>query len=685
MFINIHSVKSKFIILGSVILLISMVALSGASYYYANKNLSLSESDSMELTLQVYSNKILYNAEKIIENLDILSGLIRTRASVKLSNEQEIQAMLSVINEGMQRMKQLDLITYVRADGMGLRPNGDIDYNLNERDYFKEVMKTKKDFISDVIVSKVTGQVSVMFVSPVVINGNVEGMIVGTYSLNQISEMIKDVKLKNSGYGFLFDDNGGIIVNAAMPQIAGQYNILDNSKTKEEFAKLKNDGRLKKIYEQALSSGKSTMGEYVFGNDIQKIGMFKPIEIPGGNRWVMGVVAPKSEVMELINNLTKVLLTIAAICIIIAMLLLMYMGNVFSKPIIKVTEQLQKLADGNLNIEHMSTKGRDEFALLAASCNKMVDNLRTLVKQIQNSSKQVTDSAEELTASSNQSANVTTQVATSITQVADAATQQASSVNDASDIINKMSIDIEHVAENVKASSDQAIKAVKTAQNGHDYINKAIEQMNYIENSVTESANMVTTLGKRSQEIGQIVVAITSIAGQTNLLALNAAIEAARAGESGRGFAVVAEEVRKLAEQAEQAAKQIAKLVSEIQIDTNKAVIAMEKGTQEVKTGALVVDDAGSAFVTIVDLIEKVSLQISEVNIAVDNVAEGTQRIVSTVVEIETKSRDIAAETQSVSAATEEQAASMQEIASASQCLADLAQELQSAASKFKL
>ena len=109
--------------------------------------------------------------------------------------------------------------------------------------------------------------------------------------------------------------------------------------------------------------------------------------------------------------------------------------------------------------------------------------------------------------------------------------------------------------------------------------------MTAIEKSVDLVASTISKLNERSQEIVQIVDAISTIAGQTNLLALNAAIEAARAGEQGRGFAVVADEVRKLAEQSQEAAKQIAALITMIKEDTKEAVSAMDTGVQEVKTG----------------------------------------------------------------------------------------------------
>jgi methyl-accepting chemotaxis protein len=193
-------------------------------------------------------------------------------------------------------------------------------------------------------------------------------------------------------------------------------------------------------------------------------------------------------------------------------------------------------------------------------------------------------------------------------------------------------------------------------------------------------------LGERSKEIGQIVDTISGIAGQTNLLALNAAIEAARAGEQGRGFAVVAEEVRKLAEQSQDAAKQIAVLIGEIQGETDRAVAAMNNGTREVKLGAEVVNASGKSFQEIAEMVTRVSGQTKEISAAIELMANGSQQIVESVKEIDELSKHASGEAQTVSAATEEQSASMEEIASSSQALAHLAMDLREAlvSSRFR-
>ena len=194
---------------------------------------------------------------------------------------------------------------------------------------------------------------------------------------------------------------------------------------------------------------------------------------------------------------------------------------------------------------------------------------------------------------------------------------------------------------------------------------------------------VIARLGERSKEIGDIVETISGIAGQTNLLALNAAIEAARAGEHGKGFSVVAEEVRKLAEQSEEATQHISTLIRSIQDETEKAVVTMDQGTKEVERGRESVGSAGKAFGEIRLVVADVEESSNTVTERIQGLQQNIRNIVSSIANVTQEARKVAAESQSVSAATEEQAAGMQEIASGSRSLAMLAQNMQEAANKF--
>ena len=192
-------------------------------------------------------------------------------------------------------------------------------------------------------------------------------------------------------------------------------------------------------------------------------------------------------------------------------------------------------------------------------------------------------------------------------------------------------------------------------------------------------------MGKRSDEIGEIVKTISAIADQTNLLALNAAIEAARAGEHGRGFAVVADEVRKLAEQSSNSAENITQLISAIQSETAQAVETISKGTEGVKAGVQSVSDTGDAFQNIGEQVEKLAMNVVQSMINIEDVNTGNDEIVNAVNrthEITQKSNETV---NSISAVAEEQTAMISEISESSKTLAELAAEMQNEVAKFKL
>lgn len=359
-------------------------------------------------------------------------------------------------------------------------------------------------------------------------------------------------------------------------------------------------------------------------------------------------------------------------------------SNIATKPIILLADAANSIAFGNLAVKKIEIKSKDELGLLAEAFNTMVSNLTQLIRKIQENAELVAASSEQLNASSEQSAQAADQVATSITEVAQNAEKQRALMESSFKLVTQMAENIRMVAANANAVSEQSARTVLTAQNGGEAVQNAVSHMDDLEITVNESARVVSKLGERSKEIGQIVNTISGIAGQTNLLALNAAIEAARAGEQGRGFAVVAEEVRKLAEQSQVSAKQIEDLIKHIQDETAKAVQSMGEGTSKVKIGTSVVSEAGTAFQRIFDMTTKLSQQVEEISVAIQTADRDTQKNMSIVEDVAILTNSVTDESQTVSAATEEQSASMQEIASASQGLANLALELQEAISKFR-
>lgn len=328
------------------------------------------------------------------------------------------------------------------------------------------------------------------------------------------------------------------------------------------------------------------------------------------------------------------------------------------KPVNAIVAIVKEMAQGEGDLtKKVGYEGKDELGVLGGYLDQFVDKLHDIVGNV------VKDSIKVVISS-----NRVHVLAEEITKESDGLAAQAATVATASEEMSATSNDIAH---NCMQAAEAGSVASKVAAEGSAIVQETVSGMNRIAERVRNAATTVDSLGARSDQIGAIVGTIQDIADQTNLLALNAAIEAARAGEQGRGFAVVADEVRALAERTTKATSEISSMIKSIQGETRSAVESMEQGVHEVEKGSSDAARSGDALQGILDQINSVNLQISQIATAAEEQTATTTEISGNIHDI----TEIARRTSSGS----------HEAAGASNELLALSEELMAILGKFKI
>lgn len=374
--------------------------------------------------------------------------------------------------------------------------------------------------------------------------------------------------------------------------------------------------------------------------------------------------------------------------------ILLVIGQVFAyliarsiiRPINSMTDSLKEIAEGEGDLtKEIPVTTKDELGVMGKTFNQMLEQLRSLIREVSSSAEQVAASSEQLTASSEETTHATEKISTTVQEVAYGSEKQLQSLHETTSTVQQVTAIVDDMTKHTNQATKTAIIASEQAIEGAKAISNMTTQMDEINQTVSNLSEDVTHLGERSSEIRQIVDTITAIAEQTNLLALNAAIEAARAGEHGRGFTIVSEEVRKLAEQSAESAKQISDLIATIQQETAQTVHSMNATTNKVTAGIGLVKVAGTSFESIQQSIAETATKMQEVTKSFNVMNMSTEQMArqASILEQITEQTDQGA--QEMASATEEQLAAMEEIAASSTSLSDMAENLQTLVRKFKV
>ena len=561
---------------------------------------------------------------------------------------------------------------YKYKDGGNIKLTWDYsnaEYDYFKYDWYKKGLATDNIAWSEPFYDEVSKITMLTIAKPIIKDNKKVGVVTVDLAINQLEDYIKSIKVGEQGYAFIVTGDG--------------YYLATTDAEKNLKVKISEDsvGKISQVG-KTITDAKESM---LVRNDAFGADSYVSVTPIGTTGLKLVLVLPTEEFHAGINKIMYANIMVFVMILIAISLLIIYLfNNRINMPLTKLIGSAKGLASGDLTTA-VSVERDDEIGELAENFKIMSNNFKKIITDVNRMAQQVASSGQELCSGSEQSAVGTQEIAQSIVKVAEAVAEQSTLIDKAAESVAVISNSINTASDSAEKTLENVESSAVSAKNGYTSVKSAIGQMENIDAKINEAAETVLKLGTQSKQIGEIVSTISDIAGQTNLLALNAAIEAARAGEQGRGFAVVADEVRKLAEQSQVAAKHIADLIREIQTQTTKAVEFMETGTQEVKLGSQLVGDAGKTFSEIVTKVDKVTLDVKLVVAEIKKIVQERDSMVKLIDNLEVIGTKTSDQSQNVSATVEEQAASLEQLAAVSRSLSEMSQELHKVVNSFKV
>jgi methyl-accepting chemotaxis protein len=429
--------------------------------------------------------------------------------------------------------------------------------------------------------------------------GKLVGVVGLDVSLKQLTELVKNIKLGNSGYLMLVEANGNVLVDPSN----AQHNFKPMAGLGANYAELaqRGDGPA-----QVEIDGKVYMANVISSK---------------GLGWRFIGLIERDEVMAKASNLTWLIAAIAAALAVIFAVVGASFAGVIVRPIRGVADGLQEIAEGEGDLtRQLKVQGKDETATLAGWFNQFLGMISQLVQRISSASTDLQAAAAD-----------THQVARNMDEVAG---RQREAVELVSTAFNEMVATANEVARSCSEAASSADSGYRDVSDGQQHISEATGSVMKLSKELQQSTETMQLLEQDSKNINSILDTIRSIAEQTNLLALNAAIEAARAGDQGRGFAVVADEVRALARRTADSTGEIDSLLGNLGRRTQEVTLQMQGSLQVSQNSVECIQQARDSFDKIrtsVDSIRDQNTQIATAAEEQHQVAEEINRHIAQI------------------------------------------------------
>ncbi|WP_461200702.1 methyl-accepting chemotaxis protein [Anoxybacillus sp. TBDG-1] len=652
-----RSIRGKLLLVIMPIVIISLFLVAYLNHQKAKQFLEdqFEQTAKVELgRLQTAVDQWVTDHKKLIEGLSSEGGW----------NVVELQQNEDRLKHIQKIWSTFELIAV--ADRTGKAYAGGKQLEISDRPYFQEALRGNI-VVSDVIVSRATGEKVIVIASPIREKGEITGVLLGTVKTEEITNLVVDVEIGKTGYGYLIQQDGVLIAHPKKEYVL-EKNLLQE----------KND-KLVSLLRHALA-GKKGMGIYEF-EGVKKYAFYAPIQSTG---WGLVLTVPVDEATEKLYYLAILSFVTAGVVILFAAVVIVLFASRLVRPLQKLSQLTKEVASGDLTvmIDHQS---KDEVGQLGQYFQQMVHHMRNMLQQLHHSAEQLRQYSQMFVVASDETKQTTNQVAVTMSEMAHGSTAIAHSVQDVTERVNRMMKELQLLIEDAENMEKAVTEAKQVSLQGEMILQTMSETMMSATRHSSDAVEAMKRLGERSREVREIVNVISHITSQTNLLALNASIEAARAGEAGRGFAVVAGEVRKLAEETEKATDKIAQMIQQTYNDTEQAIAIVTEGSKVANLAFERVTEAKQAFQHISQNLTNTSERSDLVIARIHTVQNDSKTIAEHMQDVAAVTEEASASIEEVSAATEQQAAAAHQIFDQAKQVEELADQLTEMMNQFKL
>lgn len=590
------SIARRLIISFLLILIVPITALSVSAYQSAVASLDVQMTQSAKENVQILDHIIddkISTTEKSLAYFSDWATEEKFQDKKKTELKQEFKQFIQM-NDNVAAVfssgKDGDFTRYPYAD----MPS---DFNALERDWYKEAMANKgKTIVTEPYESISSGKM-VVTIARQTVDGS--GVVAIDMKIDDLVTTAKGINIGKEGYAFILSQNKKVIA----------------------YSGEKAGTELKGDWVDKLYKDKSGDFEYTYKGKKKKMA-FATSETTG---WKISGTMYANEIHDAASRVLIMASIVLAIAIAAGMTAIYFVIRSITKPLRRIVASAEKISEGDLT-ETIEINSKDELGVLSESFNHMAHSLRSLIHGIKDSVEHVASSSEELTASADQTSRATEHITMAIEQFSNGSESQSEKIETTTEQINEMNDGLAELARAAAVITETSADSTEVSSKGETLVQKTAGQMNTIDHSVKAAEQVVKGLEIKSKDITNILRVINGIADQTNLLALNAAIEAARAGEYGRGFSVVAEEVRKLAVQSADSAKEIESMISEIVKEIHTSLNVLQSVNKEVETGLVMTDETKQSFKHISQMTNQIASELQNMNATVEELSAGLKK-----------------------------------------------------------